>query len=102
MISKAIITPQAEIDLIDIWQFIADDSIERADSFLDSIDNTVKNLVRMPNMGRSREEIARNLRSFPVGNYVVFYRIIEEGIEVLRVLHGSRDIKRFFEEIDMN
>jgi toxin ParE1/3/4 len=102
MISKAIITPQAEIDLIDIWQFIADDSIERADSFLDSIDNTVKNLVRMPNMGRSREEIARNLRSFPVGNYVVFYRIIEEGIEVLRVLHGSRDIKRFFEEIEMN
>jgi toxin ParE1/3/4 len=56
----------------------------------------------MPNMGRSREEIARNLRSFPVGNYVVFYRIIEEGIEVLRVLHGSRDIKRFFEEIEMN
>ena len=59
--SKAIIKPQAEIDLIDIWQFIADNSIERADSFLDRINNTVQNLAGMPNMGRSREEIARHL-----------------------------------------
>lgn len=96
------IRPQAEIDLIDIWQFIADDSMERADGFLDRINNTVENLAKMPNMGRNRVEIARQLRSFPVGNYVIFYRIIEGGIEIVRVLHGSRDIERAFDETDMN
>jgi toxin ParE1/3/4 len=33
------------------------------------------------------------LRSFPVGNYVIFYREVSEGIEIIRVLHGARDIE---------
>jgi len=31
-------------------------------------------------------------------NYVIFYRPISEGIEVIRVLHGGRDIERLFQE----
>jgi toxin ParE1/3/4 len=40
--------------------------------------------------------MAPGLRSFPVGNYVVFYRIVPEGIELVRVLHGARDLRRLF------
>jgi len=47
-------------------------------------------------MGREREELQRGLRSFPVGNYVVFYRLIEKGIEVVRVLSGYRDVEGEF------
>ena len=47
-------------------------------------------------MGRKRDELLPNLRSFPVGSYLIFYHPINQGIEVVRVLHGSRDIPNFF------
>lgn len=50
----------------------------------------------MPQSGRRRDELEPHLRSFPEGSYVVFYREIGEGIEIIRVLHSSRDIERIF------
>lgn len=50
----------------------------------------------MPQTGRRRDEIEPDLRSFPEGSYVVFYREIGQGIEIIPVLHGSRDIDRIF------
>lgn len=43
-------------------------------------------------MGRLRGELATGLRSFPVGRYVIFYRALSNGIEIVRVLHGARDL----------
>ena len=54
-------------------------------------------LAENPEMGRTRNDLETNLRSFPVGNYVIFYEVIVGGIEVLRVLHGARDIPDIFE-----
>jgi len=48
-------------------------------------------------MGRVRDELAPSLRSFPVGRYVIFYRLIKNGIEITRILHGARDLKSAFE-----
>ena len=47
-------------------------------------------------MGYSRTELANNLRSFPADDYIIFYRPTEAGIEVARIVHGSRDISRLF------
>ena len=47
-------------------------------------------------MGRLRDELAPFLRSFPVKNYLIFYRPIDEGIEIVRILHGSQDIETIF------
>lgn len=88
--------PRAELDLLDIWDYIADDSLERADEFLARIEGKLQTLVRNPGMGRRREELLAGLQSFPIGNYVVFYQEIENGIDVIRVLHGSRDIEEIF------
>lgn len=90
--------PLAELDLLEIWDYIADDSLDRADAFLDRVENKLQALARSPGMGRRREELLPRLQSFPVGNYVVFYREIENGIDVIRVLHGSRDIGAIFEQ----
>ncbi|MGH7989069.1 MAG: type II toxin-antitoxin system RelE/ParE family toxin [Limisphaerales bacterium] len=51
----------------------------------------------MPLLGREREELLPRLRSFPVSRYVIFYRPMENGIEVVRVLHGARDFPPLFE-----
>ena len=53
-------------------------------------------LSRAPLIGRSREELAPDLRSFPVGNHVIFYRPTTAGIEVVRILGGVRDIPPLF------
>jgi toxin ParE1/3/4 len=49
-------------------------------------------LAAMPGSGRKEPKLAPNLRSFPVGNYLLFYRPIADGIALVRVLHGARDI----------
>ena len=85
--------PLARADLLDIWNYVADDSPAKADRLLDSIDKRCQTLSRFPKMGRVRNELGPSLRSFPVGNYVIFYREVSKGIEIIRVLHGARDIE---------
>jgi toxin ParE1/3/4 len=89
-------TSQAEVDLIEIGVRIAADDPAAADRWLDLIDQKCKLLSTMPQMGRDRANLAPNLRSFPVGDYIIFYRPAVEGIVVIRVLHGARDIPGLF------
>ena len=49
-------------------------------------------------MGRSRSELAPDLRSFPFEAYVIFYRPLDNGVEIVRVIHGSRNIESLFRE----
>ncbi len=51
----------------------------------------------MPGLGRSREELAPNLSSSLVEKDVIFYRPDAEGVEILRVIHGARDIPKLFD-----
>jgi len=90
-------TRQAHVDLLEIWGHMADSSPRAADRLLERIGRTCDTLAEFPQMGRSRPELAPALRSIPVGSYIVFYRPVEEGIEVVRVLHGARDIDRSFD-----
>jgi toxin ParE1/3/4 len=84
--------PQAEEDLFEIALYIARDNPSASDEFLDTMNDKFKRLAASPLMGRARPELFRNLRSFPVGNYVIFYRPLRAGIEVIRVLSAARDI----------
>jgi len=79
-------------DLIGIWDFIADDNEVNADNFLSSLESRLDMLAHQPRMGRARDELMNGLRSFPIGRYVVFYLAHSDGIEVVRVLHGARDL----------
>ena len=85
-------TDQAGEDLLRIWEYIAQDNEEAADRFLDRVDEACKMLANNSLSGMHRAELAEGLRSLPVGNYLIFYRPIEQGIEVIRVLHGARDV----------
>lgn len=86
-------TVQADCDLDEIWLHIAMDNIAAADSLLDKIGQVCQLTAHQTMMGRARPELAPSLRSFPVGNYVVFYVPLSDGIEVVRVLHGARDVQ---------
>jgi len=92
-------SPQADSDLDDIWCYVASKSgsVEVADRLIDSITDRFVLLARYPNMGRARDEDLRSgLRSFPVGKYIIIYRIQDEDVLILRVLRGSRNIEALF------
>jgi toxin ParE1/3/4 len=90
------IAPEAEADLDDIWCYIArkSGSLEIADRFAEFLSDRFYLLVNHPYIGRRRdEELRPGLRSFPVRDYIILYRIEDEDVLILRVLRGSRDIK---------
>ena|SRR5437867_5063954 len=89
--------PRAVDDLIEIWDYIADDNVTRADAFIDDVDAKFQLLAEQPLLGRSREELAPNLRSLPIRRYVIFYEVLPDGIAIVRVLHGARDLGPLFE-----
>jgi toxin ParE1/3/4 len=85
-------TPQAEIDVTSIWTYIAGDSIKAADVLIDRIERTFDMLAETPFAGRARHDLAKGLRSFPVGCYLIFYIPVPDGVEVVRVMSGRQDI----------
>jgi toxin ParE1/3/4 len=95
--SRYRLTDQAQADLDEIWLYIAEHNIPAADRFLDTLQEKFVLLAGQALLGRARSELAPNLRSLPIGNYVIFYRPIDDGIGVARVLHGARDIDAIFE-----
>ena len=85
-------TTAAERDLSEIWEYIALDSETAADKTLREIDAQCHVLGQYPKMGQDRSDIVPGVRSFPVGNYLIFYREISQGVEIIRVLHGARNL----------
>jgi toxin ParE1/3/4 len=86
----------SEQDVHEIALFIARENPDAAFRLIDRFDETLQMLAQNPMTGRAREELAPKVRSFPVGNYLLFYRPAQDGIELIRVLHGARDLRRLF------
>jgi toxin ParE1/3/4 len=87
--------PEAEAELEDIWLYIAreSDSIEIANRLIDTIIDRFWVLAKNPQIGRPRDsDLKPGLRSFPVGEYVIIYRIEDYDAIILHVMRGSRDI----------
>ncbi len=84
--------PKAYEDLFEIWSFIAADNPAAADAWIDKLDAQFLLLASHPLIGRSREELAKGLRAFPIGRYVIFYLPETNGITAVRVIHSARDI----------
>ena len=92
--SEPKLTEQAEADLDELWAYIAANNPSAADRMVDAVLEGSRKHVRFPGMGQNRDDVRPGLRCFVVSPYVVFYRPLEDTIEVLRILHGARDIGR--------
>jgi toxin ParE1/3/4 len=95
-VGRVIKSSEASNDLLEIWDYIADSSETAADRMLDEINQKLRLLSDFPHMGRERTEIDLGVRSFTVKNYVIFYAAMDDGIEVIRVIRGARDIENIF------
>lgn len=86
----------AEEDLHKVWEYVAQNNPEAAGKLIKEITRNFAVLRDFPQMGREQTRLLIGLRSFVVREYVIFYQPFESGIEVLRVMHGSRDIEKVF------
>ena len=89
-------SPQADDDIFEIAAWISKDKPVAALDWIDRIDEAVTRLAEFPGIGTRRDELAPALRSWPVGNYLIFYREIPDGIELVRVMHGARNLRSIF------
>lgn len=92
MTRRYFLRPQADLDVQDIWYDIAPDNIAAANRMVDRFMQVFVMLGDNPEAGRRRPELGREIRSFAVGNYVAFYTPHANSAEIVRVMHGARDI----------
>ncbi|MGF7004822.1 type II toxin-antitoxin system RelE/ParE family toxin [Aminobacter sp. BE322] len=85
-------TAKAEADLLAIWCYIAADNEAAADRLLDRFELRWNALAHHPSLGRTCSDIAEGVRCLGEGEYLIFCRVAEESVDILRVLHGRRNI----------
>jgi toxin ParE1/3/4 len=91
------LSPQADEDLVEIWGYLVREASDRAaDRQLHEIDAACTTLKAWPYSGRKRDDLLAGMRSVPVHPYILFYRIQGDAVEIVRVLHGRRDIAAIF------
>ncbi len=87
-------TDRADEDLIAIWSGIAAENPAAADRVLDAIERRWRQLAQYPYSGVARDDIANGIRHLVNGQYLTLYRINDDAVEILRVLHGRREITK--------
>ncbi len=105
MTKRVRLTPQARDDIIEGALYIAGDNPAAAERFLAAVERTFKTLADAPQIGATRAFVnpqLQGIRMLPVSgfrNHLVFYRPAGTAVEIIRVLHAARNIKRLFEQL---
>ncbi|MFN6559548.1 MAG: type II toxin-antitoxin system RelE/ParE family toxin [Nostoc sp. ChiSLP01] len=71
---------------------------KRVSNFFKNLTYKCQQLVTFPNSGKSYAGIRPDLRGLPIEGYVIFYRVLDDGIEILRVVSGRRNLPSLFDE----
>ena len=88
--------PVAEEDLENIIDYISEDSIAGAEKILSKIENTINKLLEFPLMGKSFKEVKlpyKGYRYVIADDYLIFYKIESNSINIYRIIHGARDYR---------
>lgn len=98
--SRYLINVLASKDLNEIADYFAKNNLEAGERFFRAFNRKCKQLVAFPNSGKSYAEIRSDLRGLSLEGYIIFYRILGDGIEILRVVSGRRNFPTLFEKSD--
>lgn len=96
------LTENAQKDIKEIWLYISENSVSSADNLITDLFAKLKLIANNPKLGRMQNNYLLSLRSFPFKNYIIFYTQIENGIEIFRIIHSSRNIEDLFDEFFEN
>jgi toxin ParE1/3/4 len=96
--SRYVINVLASQDLNAIADYFTENSVEAGERFFQAFNQKCQQLVAFPNSGKSYESIRPGLRGLSFEKYIIFYRILNDGIEILRVVSGRQDFPSMFAE----
>ena len=95
MSGRFLLSPLAQADLDNIWTDTARRwGIDQADNYVREIGHHIQTIAEHPLLGRACSEIRENYFKYPSGSHVLFYRRIDDGVDVVRILHERMDFKR--------
>jgi toxin ParE1/3/4 len=100
--SRSLLAPAAKSDLIEIWDYYATKvgDPDLADRMRDEIFDGIRASARKPDLGHFRRDLANEpLRFWRVRSYLIVYRSEMRPIQVVRFLHGARDVQAVLSEI---
>ena len=96
--SAYVLSEDAELDLDDIWEYIARDNVDAADRWTDKLFGAFDAIAQKPGIGHKREDLTDHpVFFFAVGAYLIIYRAIRRRVEIVAVTQGSHDIPRFLQ-----
>lgn len=96
---RFVLTPEARADLIEIWNYIAEDGIDTADQVIARLRDGFTRLAETPAMGQRREDLADSRHRFwTVHSYVIAYRWETTPLQIIAVVHGARQLDAFFQQ----
>jgi toxin ParE1/3/4 len=96
MMGELVLSERAKEDILEIWSYIAADSVDAASVLVREIRSKLAALLETPYLGRVRSELGKDIRSLTVGNYLILYQAVKGGIYVARVVHGARHLPGLF------
>ncbi|NEP01823.1 MAG: type II toxin-antitoxin system RelE/ParE family toxin [Symploca sp. SIO2E9] len=96
--SRYLINVLASRDLEGIADYFAQTSLETGERFFRDFNRKCQQLTAFPNSGKSYAEIRNDLRGLPIEGYIIFYRVLDDGIEILRIVSGRRNFPDIFKD----
>jgi antitoxin ParD1/3/4 len=103
MKKRFVLTPQAKSDIFELWDRIAEDSLVNADKVREELFSAFEKLALMPGIGHYRQDLADTRHRFwLVHSYLVVYREETEPLQIVAIVHGSRELKAIFSQLEEN
>ena len=92
---EVVYTDLAEYDLIKVWLYTSEEwSFAQADVYLSQIDSGIGHLIPNPRLGKDRNDLRKGYRSIQVKHHIIFYKITNDQIQIIRILHENSDIEQ--------
>jgi toxin ParE1/3/4 len=88
---RSFFSPSSRHDLIEILEYVAKDKPGAAVRLVERLEDSCRMLAKNSELGTARDDLKPGIRAWAVGQYVIFFRRVRDGIEVVRVVHGARD-----------
>ena len=100
--SRYFISPSASRDLNAIADYFLTRNVDAGERLFHEFNKKCQYLAQFPNLGKSYSYLRPDLRGLSLDGYIIFYRVVEDGLEIVRVVSGRQDLESLFSESDEN
>lgn len=95
MTGRCILSPRAELDLDEIWDYTAERwGLEQAETYTRQLWRDIQNVAAQPAIARSCSDVRAGYYKYCSGSHIIFFRLTDSGIDVVRILHQRMDVEK--------